>query len=218
MLSQIPTYILSGMAITIAVTLVALPMGFVLGLTFALLRVYGGKFLSAIMAAYSTIMRGVPPLVLLFVLYFIISGVINLTPFWAGSLALGVVSSGYQLEIIRGALCSVGSTQMTAARAIGMSRAKAVRYIILPQALRLIIPSWSNEASVVLKDSSLVSALGVAEITRKSQLIGASTYKFLLAFLTAALIYFILVFLTNRLLDYVERKTRIPGFSHHSTL
>jgi polar amino acid transport system permease protein len=191
---------------------VALPMGFILGLCFSLGRVYGSRMLSAIMAIYSTVMSGVPPLVLLFVLYFIISGAINLTPFWAGSLALGIVSSGYQLEIFRGAFCSVSNSQMLAARAIGMSKVKAIRYIILPQALRLIIPSWSNEASVVLKDSSLVSALGVAEITRKSQLIGSSTYQFLFAFLVAALIYFILVFLTNRLLDYVERKTRIPGF------
>jgi polar amino acid transport system permease protein len=192
------------------VTLIALPMGLIIGLTFALVYVYGGRVGSALMRIYSTVMRGIPPVVLLFILYFIISGGINLTPFLAGSLSLGIVSSAYQMEIVRGALQSVSSGQMMAARAIGMSRLKSIRYIILPQALRLAIPPWSNEAAIVVKDSSLVYALGVEEILRRAQLLSASTRQPFLAFSTAALIYFILVFITNRLLDLLDRRTRIP--------
>jgi polar amino acid transport system permease protein len=209
-------YILGGTVITLSVTAVALPMGFILGLLLSLVRVYGGKTPSTITAVYSTVMRGVPPLVLLFLLYFIISGAINLTPFWAGSIALGIISSGYQLEIFRSALQSVSGNQMMAARAIGMGKIKAIRFIILPQALRLVIPSWANEASIVLKDSSLVYALGVPEIIRRAQFVSASTYRPFLALSAAAIIYFLLVFVTNRILDAVERRTRIPGFSTHS--
>lgn len=204
-------YIASGTAYTIAVTLIALPSGLVIGTLFALANVYGGKVIQRLTALYSTIMRGLPPIVLLFILYFIVSGSINLSPFWAGSISLGIVTSAYQMEIIRGAILSVSGGQMMAARAIGMNKIQAIRYIILPQTVRLAIPPWSNEAAIVIKDSSLVYALGVPEILRRAQLISASTQEPFLAFAAAALIYFILVFVTNRSLDALERRLRIPA-------
>jgi len=206
-------FILLGTSITLAVTAVALPLGLVLGVLFALFYLYGGRILRTIMSVYSTVMRGIPPIVLLFILYFLMSGAINLTPFWAGSLSLGVISSAYQMEIFRGAFLAVGSGQMMAARAVGMRRLRAIRYIILPQALRLAIPPWSNEAAIVLKDSSLVYALGVAEVLRRAQLLAASTQEPFLAYGSAALIYFVLVFSVNRLLDWLQKKTRIPGMT-----
>jgi polar amino acid transport system permease protein len=207
------SYILQGTAITLGVTLVALPFGLVLGLLTALVHTYGGRILRRIAAAYSLLMRGVPPIVLLFILYFVLSGTINLSPFWAGSLSLGIVSSAYQMEILRGALLAVGGGQMTAARAIGMSRLQSIRYIVLPQAVRLAIPPWSNEASIVLKDSSLVYALGVPEILRRAQQLTATTQQPFIAYGTAALIYFVLVFATNRALDYLSERTKLPTHS-----
>lgn len=209
-MSNFFSYIVQGTAITVAVTLIALPFGLILGLLMALVRTYGGKVLNRIAAAYSLLLRGVPPIVLLFILYFIISGSINLSPFWAGSLSLGIVSSAYQMEILRGALLAVGGGQMTAARAVGMSRLQAIQFIILPQALRLAIPPWSNEASIVLKDSSLVYALGVPEILRRAQQLSATTQQPFLAYGTAALIYFVLVFAVNRGLDYLSERTKLP--------
>jgi polar amino acid transport system permease protein len=205
------TYILGGTFITLAVTAIALPMGLIFGIMFALVRVYGGKKLSALAAIYSTVMRGIPPIVLLFILYFIVAGTINISAFWAGSIALGIISSSYQMEIFRGAIQSVSGGQEIAGRAIGLTRMQTIRYITLPQALRIAIPPWSNEASTVIKDSSLVYAIGVAEILRRAQMIGARSYQMLLAFTIAALIYFVLVFVTNRGLDWVERRTRIPS-------
>jgi polar amino acid transport system permease protein len=140
-----------------------------------------------------------------------VSGSINLSPFWAGSISLGIVSSAYQMEIVRGAILSVSGGQMMAARAIGMSKNQAIRHVILPQTLRLAIPPWSNEAAIVVKDSSLVYALGVPEILRRAQLISASTQEPFLAYAVAALIYFLLVFITNRLLDALDRRLRIPA-------
>ena len=214
MATNFVSYIIQGTAITVAVTLIALPSGLVVGLFMALVHTYGGKYLNRLAAAYSLLLRGVPPIVLLFILYFILSGdFINLSPFWAGSLSLGVVSSAYQMEILRGALLAVGGGQMTAARAIGMSRLQSIRYILLPQALRLAIPPWSNEASIVLKDSSLVYALGVPEILRRAQQLSATTQQPFLAYGTAALIYFVLVFAVNRGLDYLSERTKLPTHS-----
>ncbi len=204
-------YIASGTAYTLGVTLIALPSGLIFGLLLALLYVYGGKLLARVMGVYSTVMRGIPPIVLLFILYFLMSGAINLSPFWAGSISLGIVSSAYQMEIFRGAILSVSGDQMMAARAIGMSRMDAIRYVIMPQMVRLAIPPWSNEAAIVIKDSSLVYGIGVPEILRRAQLISASSGQPFLAYATAAVIYFVLVFVTNRLLAAMERKLRIPA-------
>jgi polar amino acid transport system permease protein len=210
-MSNFFSYIVQGTAITVGVTLVALPFGLLLGLLMALVHTYGGKSMNRVAGIYSLLLRGVPPIVLLFILYFILSGrYINLSPFWAGSLSLGIVSSAYQMEILRGALLAVGGGQMTAARAIGMSRLQSIRCIILPQALRLAIPPWSNEASIVLKDSSLVYALGVPEILRRAQQLSATTQQPFLAYGTAAIIYFVLVFATNRALDYLSERTKLP--------
>jgi len=147
----------------------------------------------------------------LFILYFVMSGAINLTPFWAGSISLGIISSAYQLEIFRGAILSVSAGQMMAARAIGLSKVQAIRTVIFPQMIRVAIPGWSNEAAIVIKDSSLVYAIGVPEILRRAQLISASTQQPFLAYTTAALIYFALVFVTNRLLAKAERSLAIPS-------
>jgi polar amino acid transport system permease protein len=208
-------YIAQGLLVALQVIAIALPTGFVLGVLLAILRVYGGPILSAIIAAYSAVMRGLPPIVLLFILYFGVTRLVNLSALWAGALALALISSAYQLEIFRGAFGAVSGGQMTAARAIGMRRAQAIRYIILPQALRIAIPPWSNEAATVIKDSSLVYALGVPEILRRAQFVSANTREPFIAFGVAALLYFAMTFSAGRLLDYVERRTAIPGEVSH---
>ncbi len=204
-------FIASGTAYTLGVTLIALPSGLLIGLVLAFVAVYGGKLIGKFMDVYSTVLRGIPPIVLLFILYFVMSGTVNLSPFWAGSISLGIISSAYQMEIFRGAILSVSGEQMMAARAVGMSKMQAIRHVVLPQMIRLAIPSWSNEAAIVIKDSSLVYAIGVPEILRRAQLISASTQQPFLAYITAALIYFTLVFITNRVLGRVERKLTIPA-------
>ena len=202
-------YLLAGTGITIGVTIIALSTGFALGILLATFRVYGGPVLQGFAAMYSLIIRAVPVIVVIFILYFVIARLIDLSPFLSGSLALGIASSAYQSEVFRGAIISIPPGQMMAARAIGMSRTRAIRYIILPQALRLAIPPWSNEAAIVLKDSSLVYVIGVAEILRRAEYVSARTLQPFLAFGAAALIYFTLTFLTNRGLDWLERRYRV---------
>ena len=206
MLLDIVEFILGGTVVTLAVTGVALPMGFALGLLFSLARVYGGRLLSRFAALYSVVMRGVPPIVLLFILYFIIAGTINLSPFWAGSLSLGIISSAYQLEVFRGAVLSVGTGQMMAARAIGMSRLKAIRYIVLPQALRVAIPPWSNEAATVLKDSSLVSILAVADLLRRGREFASKTFYYFETYTVVALVYLVITLFFSKLVSLMEER------------
>lgn len=204
-------YILTGLQVTLEVTVLALGIGFLIGLALALLRVYGGKTSSSIIAVVTMIIRALPHILLLLLAYFAIAAVVNLTPFWAGALSLAIISSAYQCEILRGALLSVGAGQMMAARTLGMTRLQAIRHIILPQALRQAIPAWSNEAAIVVKDSSLVYVLGVPEILRKAQYYSARTYQPFTAFIAVAVVYFLLTFLTNRGLSALERKLRTPG-------
>jgi polar amino acid transport system permease protein len=202
-------FLLQGLWVTVSVTLVALGVGFVLGILMAIFRVYGSRPLSALAAAYSVVVRAVPVVVTIFILYFVIASIVDLSPFLAGSLALGFASGAYQSEIFRGALQSVGPGQMTAARAIGMSRVRAIRHIILPQAVRLALPGWGNEATLVLKDSTLVFAVGVPEMLRRAQYVSSRTLEPFLAFGTAALLYLALTMLTSYVLGRVERRYRL---------
>ncbi len=205
-------FVLSGLGITLAVTAIALPTGFIIGLMLAIATLFGGKLSSFLITLYSRVMRGIPPVVLLFLLYFVLANVVNLGAFWACALALAIISSGYQLEIFRGALLSVSSGQMTAARALGMNKSKAVFSIILPQALRIAIPPWSNEVANLLKDSSLAYVVGVPEVLKNLENIASTTKNYLAAYAIAALIYFVFIFAFNRLLDLLEKRTRLPGF------
>lgn len=210
-LTLLVPYILRGLKITLSVTAVALFSGLIFGCILAVLRVYGGKWLSRAVTVYTTVIRSLPHILLLLIIYFMIARIINLTPFWAGSLALAIITSAYQAEIIRGAIQSVPVGQMIAARSIGMSQVKAIWHVVLPQAFRHAIPPWSNEAAIVIKDSSLVYVLGVPEILRQAQYYSARTYQPFLAYITVAAIYFLLTFLTNRGLDALERRIHIPA-------
>jgi len=209
MLQALP-YILGGIGYTLGVTVVALTVGLVIGVLLALLRVYGGRAAQNFAAGYVVLLRGFPSIIVLFIIYYMLAALIDLPPFLAGCVALGVCSSAYQAEIFRGALQSVSPGQMMAARALGMSHRQAIITVILPQAFRNAIAGWSNEAAIVVKDSSLVYVVGLPELLRRAQQVAARLYAPFLIFTVTAIIYFLLTFATNRLLGWLERKTRIP--------
>ncbi len=202
-------FIVQGLWVTIGVTIVALTVGLLFGLVTAILRVYGNAFFRQVATVYSVIVRAVPVIVIIFILYFVIARFVNLSPFLAGSLALGFASGAYQTEIFRGALQAVPPGQMTAARAIGMSRIQAIRSIVLPQAVRLALPAWGNEATLVLKDSTLVFVVGVPEILRRAQQVSARTLEPFVAFSAALLLYLALTLLTTQVLQWIERRYRL---------
>lgn len=203
-----------GLLMTLWLSLQGLAAGFVLGMLAALARVYGGKFWRNVAVVYIELFRGTPLLVQIFLIYYGLPSLgITLSRELSAFLALALNSGAYQAEYLRGSILAIGDNQMMAGRSIGLSRWKTIRYVILPQALRLAIPPWSNEASIVLKDSSLVYALGVPEILRRAQQLSATTQQPFLAYGAAALIYFILVFAVNRGLDYLSERTKLPTHS-----
>jgi polar amino acid transport system permease protein len=202
----------AGTVITMRITLVGLALGFLIGLPAALLRVYAIKPLRWLAVAYVELFRGTPVLVQLFIVYYGLPDMgITFDRLTAAYIAMGLNSGAYQAEYLRGALQAIGSGQMRAARAIGMSRGQAIRYIILPQALRLVIPAWSNEPVALMKTSAVAFIIAVPDVMTRARTIAARTYDPMTAYLGVGIIYIVLVALLMLALQQVEQRLRIPG-------
>jgi len=191
-----------------------IPIGFVVGIGVALAQVYGRRPLVVITLVWEWIFRGVPALVLLFLFFYGLGRFgVEVSAFMAGALAMGFRSSGYQSQIFRGAIQAVPRGQVTAARALGMTRFQAMRTIVLPQALRLAIPAWSNEFSSVLKDTTLIYAIGINDVMRYARTVYVSHAELaIITFLTVAFIFWALTSLGNAGLRALERYFAVPGF------
>ncbi len=212
-------YLLQGALVTVVVVCGALALGLVVGIPLAVGQVYGGRLLQRLIGLYVWFFRGIPLLVFLFLFYFGFCTLlnINLSAFSVGIIVLGLISSAYQSQIFRGAILSLPDGQLKAARAIGMSDAKAILFVILPQALRLSLPGWSNEYSILLKDSAVTYALGVAEIMARAHFVASRTYQHLPLYFSAGVLFLLLTWLGIRLLRLLEEKARIPGYAQHGT-
>lgn len=202
---------ISGALITLRLTAVGLAAGFFLGLLAALARVYGGRFFKSLAVGYIELFRGTPLLVQLFVVYFGLPDLgITLPRMTAAYIALSLNSGAYQAEYFRGAIQSVGSGQMMAARAIGMKRSQAILHIILPQALRLVIPAWSNEPISLLKSSAVAFLIAVPDLMTQAKNIAARTYDPIGTYLAVAVVYLVMVYALTGLILFIERKLHIP--------
>jgi polar amino acid transport system permease protein len=202
----------AGTVITVQITLVGLALGFLIGLPAALLRVYAIRPLKWLAVAYVELFRGTPVLVQLFIVYYGLPDLgITFDRLTAAYIAMGLNSGAYQAEYLRGALQAIGSGQMRAARAIGMTRMQAIRYIILPQALRLVIPAWSNEPVALMKTSAVAFIIAVPDVMTRARTIAARTYDPMTAYLGVGIIYIVLVALLMFSLQQLERRVRIPG-------
>lgn len=205
--------LLKGTLVTIQLTLAGLALGLVIAIPVSFFQVYGARVPRLVCSIYEKTFRSIPLLVLLMLIFYGLAEVgVRLDPFFACVLGLGLRSSAYQSQIFRGAILSVGKGQTVAALSIGMTRFQTFRYIVFPQALRFSIAPWTNELTVVLKDSSMAYALGVVELLRQGSYIIARTYEPMVIFLLCAGIYLALTVFANRILTFVEKKLRIPGF------
>ncbi len=202
-----------GLKITVGLTILSLILGSILGILMAFGRVYGIKPLAFFILIYEKTLRGIPLLVIFFIIYFGLSQIgINLDPFTSAVIGLGLRSTAYQAQIYRSAINSIPEGQMIAARSVGMSKIKSIRYIILPQVLRLSIPGWSNELTIVLKDTSIAFGIGVVDLMRQGRYIYSVNHELVLEILLIiALIYFVLVFSINKGLNYLEKKFKMTG-------
>ena len=205
--------LLRGAGITLLLTAQGLVAGFVLGLLAAYARVYGGKFWRGLAVGYIELFRGTPLLMQLFIIYYGLPGLgITFSRELSAFLALGFNSGAYQAEYLRGSILAIGDGQMMAGRAIGMSRFKVIWHIILPQALRLAIPAWSNEPVSLLKSTAVVFLIAVPELMARAKSIAAQTYDPVGSYLAVAIVYLAMVYLLDATLRWLERTSRIPGF------
>lgn len=205
---------MDGLKTTLGLTAFGILFGTILGICLAIGRSYGKRPLPSLIIVYEKVLRGIPLLILLFLLYFGLNQIgIRLDPFPAAIVGLGLRSAAYQAQIYRGSIDSIPEGQITAAYSLGMSRIKAIRYVILPQILRLSIPGWSNEFTILLKDTSLAFSIGVIELMRQGRYIQVLAPDLILVvYILIALIYFILVFSINKIMRFVELKYQMAGY------
>ena len=204
--------LMEGLKLTLFLTFLSLTIGFALGLLLALGRIYGKKPITWICIGYIEIIRGTPLLVQLFIFYYGLSSIgLNLSPLNAAILGLSLNSGAYQAEYLRSSIQSIPTGQMIAARTLGMNSIKSICNIILPQALRLSIPAWSNELIYLLKYSSLAYIIRVVELTAAGKFIAAETFRHIEVFAIIAIMYLILTTIFTEILDRFENKISIPG-------
>ncbi|HEC63146.1 MAG TPA: amino acid ABC transporter permease [Candidatus Acetothermia bacterium] len=201
-----------GLLLTVEITAACIGLGFVLGLLLALGRVYGRRLISLPCSLYIQFFRGTPLLTQLFIIYFGLPNLgIYLSEFLSGVLALGLNTAAYQAEYFRGAIQAVKRGQMMAARALGMTRPQAIFHVVLPQAFRIVIPSWSNELILMLKYSSIVFSISLYDLMGMGYKIATRRFIFFEVFVVVALFYLVLVLLVSQSLRWLERRVRVPG-------
>jgi polar amino acid transport system permease protein len=204
--------ILQGVATTVTISALAIVFGSILGTVVGLALTYGGRITRLLFRAYTDFIRGTPVLVLILAGYYVLSTIgINLTPFQAGILALAVFCSSHVGEIIRGALQAIPKGQREAAMAIGLTFPQTFVWVLLPQALRQILPTWVNTAAEMVKASTLLSVIGVAELLLRTQEIISRSFLSLEFYFFAGTLYFFINFGIELLGKWVERKTAVPG-------
>lgn len=203
--------LLTGAAVTVQITALSVLLGIIIGLFVGIARISTYRVIHLIAAVYVDFLRGTPLLVQIFLVYFALPVVTGqrIDPFVAAIAACSINSSAYVAEIFRAGIQSIDAGQMEAGRSLGMSWIQTMRYIIVPQAARRVIPPLGNEFIALLKDSSLVSVIGFEELTRRGQLIIARTYASLEIWLCVAIIYLVMTVSISRLVAWLERRYKI---------
>jgi len=199
--------LLQGVGLTIVVTLGSLILSTILGLVWALLRVSGVRALAGLSAGLINLIRGIPIIVLLFYLYFVMPDFgIALSALQAAILGLGLAYSAYQAENFRAGIEAIDRGQIEAAQAIGMGWWLTMRRVILPQAVRIVLPPYGNIMIMLLKDSSQASTITVAELALQGKLIASSTFKNTSVFTLVALMYLTMSIPLILLVRHFEKK------------
>lgn len=200
-----------AVALTLEFTVLSTILGFILGILLSLVKISKVKALTMLADIYTSVFRGTPLLVQLMLIYYATPQLLNyqITALQAGVLTFGLNSAAYISESIRGGILSVDRGQWEAAMALGIPKIRLLFDIIFPQALKNTLPSLVNESIALLKDSSMVSVIGVADTMRWASLIQAKTFRAFEAFIIAALVYYILVMALTSLGNYLERRVRV---------
>lgn len=206
-----------GLITTVSLSFFTVIIGFILALVLALMRMSRSRILKTISATYVEIIRATPMLVQIFIVYFVlladvpfprykIFGFIRFERFAPGVVALSLNSAAYLSEIIRSGIQSIELGQTEASRSLGMSQFQTMRHIILPQAIKNILPAIANEFVTIIKESSICYTIGVQEIMSAVHSVKAATFRISEALVIAACVYFCLTFPTSKIIAYFERR------------
>lgn len=211
--------LLLAASMTIAVTLTALAIGALIGTLITAAKLSGVRIFRIAGDLYTTVFRGVPELLVIYLFYFGGStfvtsvghwfgatGFIGVPPFLIGSLAVGMISGAYQAEVYRAAVLAVSRGELEAARAVGMPASLMMRRILIPQVIRFALPGIGNVWQLSLKDSALISVTGLAELLRTSQVAAGSTHQYFLFFIVGGTLYMVMTMISNRVFNHAEAR------------
>ncbi|MEW5874565.1 MAG: amino acid ABC transporter permease [Candidatus Zixiibacteriota bacterium] len=209
---RILKFIAPAIPATIGVTLLSYALAVFLGLAVGLLQISGSRLFAWGAKAYVDILRGIPLLVQIFFIYFGLGRILNLERFTAGVIAVGICYSAYLAEIFRAGIESVAHGQHEAAASLGMSKRQTMRYVILPQATRVIIPPSASEFIACLKDSSLVSIIGLRELTRAGREYYSQYFVDFQTWLIVGMVYLAMTLMLTKFTRSLERRFAVKGF------
>lgn len=202
---------LTGIKITLLLSLIGITFGIILGLFLTLLRLSKSKILRGISLTYLEIIRGTPLMVQIFFVFFAtpeLTG-LKLTPFMAGAVAMSLNSAAYVSEIMRSGINSIDKGQMEASRSLGLSYGKTMRYVIIPQATKNILPTLGNEFISIIKETSTLTVIGVTEIMFTTKRVQSMMFKATPTIIVAALLYFTITFTLSRVIAVIERRMSV---------
>ena len=202
----LPNFI-HGALVTLQIASLGCFIGISLGTLLGLLQARANKAIRVLIAIYATLLRGTPMLIQIAFIVFVLPQIgIRISDFWGATLAIGLNSSAYVSQIIRSGIASINKGQIEAAHVLGLSTMQTIRFIILPQAIRVVLPSLGNEFITLVKDSSLASTVGVMELTREASYMRSRTFDALTAYFAVAVIYLIITSILSLLVAYLEKR------------
>ncbi|EZP60998.1 amino acid ABC transporter permease [Exiguobacterium acetylicum] len=201
-------FFLEGLQVTLYIFIIAVIVGFLIGLVVALMRLSPLKILNAIAIIYIDVIRGTPFIVQLFFIYFGLNSLewLSMDRMYAGILTVAINAGAYFAEIIRAGIQSIDKGQTEAARSLGMTGRQTMVQIILPQAFRRMLPTITNQSIISLKDTSLLSIIGIADLTQQGQVQQSTTFEPFIVWSVVGLMYFVIIYLLSLVAKFLERR------------
>ena len=201
-------WFVSGLGYTLLITLFAVILGFVIGVLMALMRLSKSKILKAISGTYIDVIRGTPTMVQLLIINYIIFASANIPAWIVGSIAFGINSGAYIAEIVRGGILSVNIGQTEAGRSLGMTPKQTMISIVMPQAMKNILPALGNEFVVLIKETAVVSMVSNIDLVGAARKVQSLTYDYLVPLLSIAVIYYVVIKIISTFLSKLEKGMR----------
>ena len=201
-------WFVSGLGYTLLISLFSVLLGLVIGILMALMRLSKSKILRAVSGIYIDIIRGTPTMVQLLIIYFVIFANVHIDKWVVGFIAFGINSGAYIAEIVRGGILSVNIGQTEAGRSLGMTHKQTMGSIVMPQAMKNILPALGNEFVVLIKETAVIGMIANIDLVGAARKVQSLTYDYLIPLLSIAVIYYVVIKIISTLLSKVEKGMR----------